>query len=164
MPKRPYTSGVGAAASDRRDEARRRRLNADSSSSGPSQSQYVPQSTGTNGLSSSSQTSSGRRQLPWQTPPGTQGAQSRPNIQGVTTSTHTARSSQATPSSQRRPPEHVQAIHDTLNWLSTQPDILESDDEAEVIDLTQADPGPVLEFYGHFGSYTIPPTAAYFRR
>ncbi|KAK3503055.1 DNA repair and recombination protein RAD5B [Neurospora crassa] len=149
MPKRPYTSGVGAAASDRRGEARRRRLNADSSSSRPSQSQYVPQSTSTNGLSSSSQTSSGRRQLPWQTPPGTQGSWSRPSTQRAT-STHTAHSSHTTPSSQHRPPEHVQAIHDTLNWLSTQPDILESDDEAEVIDLTQADPGPVLEFYGHF--------------
>lgn len=169
MPKRSYVdSDYGG------DATRRRRLNGNSSSS-QSQSRrstqstpYVPQSTTTNRSSSSSQTSSGRRQLPWLSTPGTQRSQSRqisqsrPSTQ-KTTSAHTAHSSQSTqptsnsyaiPSSQHRPPAHVQAIRDTLNWLSTQPDILESDDEPEVIDLTQADPGPVLEFYGHFGPYT----------
>lgn len=174
MPKRSYA----AVGSDNGDAARRRRLNSGNTSSRSSQSQsrrvsstaYVPQTTNTNrpsllgqNSSSSSQSSSGHRQLPWltvsSTPPR---SQSRPSTQRKR-STHTSRSNQstqptsssyATPSSQHRPPAHVQAIHDTLNWLSTQPDIFESDDEPEVIDLTQADPGPVLEFYGYFGPYS----------
>ena len=169
MPKRSY--GIGTVDAHYRDLARRRRLNDGSSSSRSSQSQsrrrgsstpYVPRTTSTNRSSSSSQSNSGRRQLPWLTTPGTQSSQSRPSTQRTTT-THTSRSSQNTqptssnhaiPSSQHHPPEHVQAIHDTLNWLSTQPELFESDDEPEVIDLTQADPGPVLEFYGQFGPYT----------
>lgn len=175
MPKRPYTSGPGTES-----DSRRRRMNGGNASSRPSQSQsrprgsatsstpYVSRSTTTNPSSSSSQTSSGRRQLPWLSTPGSQHSQSRPSTQSRpsiqrTTSAHKARSSQTTQppsssyalsSSQHRPPAHVQAINDTLNWLSTQPELFESDDEPEVIDLTQADPGPVLEFYGHFGSYT----------
>ncbi|KAK3955460.1 SNF2 family N-terminal domain-containing protein [Pseudoneurospora amorphoporcata] len=167
MPKRPYISGRGTVESEYRDAAVRRRLNSGNPFSRSSQSRsgrrgsstpstpYVPRSTTTNRSSTSSQTSSGRRQLPWLTAPSIPGSQSTQR----TTSTHTTRSSQNTqpppssyaiPSSQHRPPAHVQAIHDTLNWLSTQPDALESDDEPETIDLTQADPGPVLEFYGHF--------------